>query len=678
MDIKASIIPRKDESNDINAQIKVKDEIKNLNNQISHLQFIIGKYNKTLGEYQKKYGNEIFLQIENELNNNNNPEAILLKNESESLKKYLLENIKLFVEYEAIIKDLNNQLEFLNKEITNLQVNQQKLSSENEELRKDLEKSEKDKNEYYKIILDRKKTINFQDNNIINNNNYNYNLNDDNSNLENNNFDNEKQKLIEALEANKAQNEYNENIYNEMKEKYDNFINEKENYDNIINNLTNENEFLNNENVKLKNLINEKVNKINDIENEKNEGENKINELQIENNTMKKNLNYIDLYNEMEQRKNNEIEGLQNEINSLKIDMKNLRQKNKINEEKISNLKYENTQLKSENSTYKSDCDHLTKIIEDSNIAVQNASNKENNIDNIIKRYKKRINDIILEKEKSEIKIRMQDEQIRKLSNDYSNLLKEKSDNFNILITTTKDKYDEIIQSKDDEINHLKTENLSYKMDKDKYYNDYKLIKSEYDKINNIFHNENENYMKQYEQSKKDLNIASSNYENKLNELNIKNDKLESENNSLKNELLSYISSERSRQDEINKFNQNEIFLKDQIGKLKEKVSFYTKENNNIMSEKDRQNKLYDLKIKNLKENYEMKIISLENTINFQKNQLASVEQKAFDMMKRQEGFTEKLKQEYNNTIDYYENLIANITNNTTLNDDEQSPGNDI
>lgn len=676
MDIKASIIPRKDESNDINAQIKVKDEIKNLNNQISHLQFIIGKYNKTLGEYQKKYGNEIFLQIENELNNKNNPEAILLNNESESLKKYLLENIKLFVEYEAIIKDLNNQLEFLNKEITNLQVNQQKLSSENEELRKDLEKSEKDKNEYYKIILDRKKTINFQDNNIIDNNNYN--LNDDNSNLENNNFDNEKQKLIEALEANKAQNEYNVNIYNEMKEKYDNFINEKENYDNIINNLTNENEFLNNENVKLKNLINEKVNKINDIENEKNEGENKINELQIENNTMKKNLNYIDLYNEMEQRKNNEIEGLQNEINSLKIDMKNLRQKNKINEEKISNLKYENTQLKSENSTYKSDCDHLTKIIEDSNIAVQNASNKENNIDNIIKRYKKRINDIILEKEKSEIKIRMQDEQIRKLSNDYSNLLKEKSDNFNILITTTKDKYDEIIQSKDDEINHLKTENLSYKMDKDKYYNDYKLIKSEYDKINNIFHNENENYMKQYEQSKKDLNIASSNYENKLNELNIKNDKLESENNSLKNELLSYISSERSRQDEINKFNQNEIFLKDQIGKLKEKVSFYTKENNNIMNEKDRQNKLYDLKIKNLKENYEMKIISLENTINFQKNQLASVEQKAFDMMKRQEGFTEKLKQEYNNTIDYYENLIANITNNTTLNDDEQSPGNDI
>ena len=48
-------------------------------------------------------------------------------------------------------------------------------------------------------------------------------------------------------------------------------------------------------------------------------------------------------------------------------------------------------------------------------------------------------------------------------------------------------------------------------------------------------------------------------------------------------------------------------------------------------------------------------------------------------MMKKQEGFTDKLRQEYNNTIDYYENLIANITNNTTINDENefQSPGQD-
>ena len=216
-------------------------------------------------------------------------------------------------------------------------------------------------------------------------------------------------------------------------------------------------------------------------------------------------------------------------------------------------------------------------------------------------------------------------------------------------------------------------------MEKDKYFTDYKLIKSEFDKINDTFHNENDNYMRKYEQSKNDLNIAMNNYEDKLSELTIKNDKLESENNTLKNELFGYINSEKNRQNEIIKMNQNEIYLKEQIAKLKEKILFYTKENTNIKNSKDNQNKLNELKLKNLKENYETRIISLENTINFQKNQLNNVEKKAYDMMKKQEGFTDKLRQEYNNTIDYYENLIANITNNTTINDENefQSPGQD-
>ena len=677
-DPKASVIPRKDNLNDLNVQLKANEEIRGLNNQISHLQYIIGKYNKILGEYQKKYGNELFLEMDNILNNQNNIDQILQNNESASLKKYLLENVKIFYEYEKIILDKNKQLEFLTNEMSNLQIKEQSLLSENEQLRNELEKAEKDKNDFYNAILDRKKLISFEDNdnkNELNDENVNIGLSNENEILKNDN-----KKLIETLEANKAQNEYNLNIFNEMKEKYETVMKDKNNYEDLINNLSNENQNLHNELTRLQNIINDNENNLINIDREKNEHENKANELQIENNIIKKDtVNYLDLYNEMEKRKNNEIDSLKNEINSLRIDLKNLKQKNQINEDKLSNLKFENAQLKTENSTYKSDCDYLTKIIEDSNLAVQNATNKENNINNIIKNYKRKINDITLEKEKSEIKIRMQNEQIRKLSNDYSTLLKEKSDNFDMLITTTKDKYDEILHSKDDEINHLKAEILSTKMEKDKYFNDYKLIKSEFDKINDTFHNENDNYMRKYEQSKNDLNIAMNNYEDKLSELTIKNDKLESENNTLKNELFGYIDSEKNRQNEIIKMNQNEIYLKEQIGKLKEKVLFYTKENTNIKNSKDNQNKLYELKLKNLKENYETRIISLENTINFQKNQLNNVEKKAYDMMKKQEGFTDKLRKEYNNTIDYYENLIANITNNTTVNDenDLQSPGQD-
>ena len=677
-DPKASVIPRKDNLNDLNVQLKASEEIRGLNSQISHLQYIIGKYNKILGEYQKKYGNELFLEMDNILNNQNNIDQILQNNESASLKKYLLENVKIFYEYEKIILDKNKQLEFLTNEMSNLQIKEQSLLSENEQLRNELEKAEKDKNDFYNAILDRKKLISFEDNdnkNELNDENVNIGLSNENEILKNDN-----KKLIETLEANKAQNEYNLNIFNEMKEKYETVMKDKNNYEDLINNLSNENQNLHNELTRLQNIINDNENNLINIDREKNEHENKANELQIENNIIKKDtVNYLDLYNEMEKRKNNEIDSLKNEINSLRIDLKNLKQKNQINEDKLSNLKFENAQLKTENSTYKSDCDYLTKIVEDSNLAVQNASNKENNINNIIKNYKRKINDITLEKEKSEIKIRMQNEQIRKLSNDYSTLLKEKSDNFDLLITTTKDKYDEILHSKDDEINHLKAEILSTKMEKDKYFTDYKLIKSEFDKINDTFHNENDNYMRKYEQSKNDLNIAMNNYEDKISELTIKNDKLESENNTLKNELFGYIDSEKNRQNEIIKMNQNEIYLKEQIAKLKEKILFYTKENTNIKNSKDNQNKLNELKLKNLKENYETRIISLENTINFQKNQLNNVEKKAYDMMKKQEGFTDKLRQEYNNTIDYYENLIANITNNTTINDENefQSPGQD-
>ena len=244
-DPKASVIPRKDNLNDLNAQLIAREEIKGLNNQISHLQYIIGKYNKILGEYQKKYGNELFLEIEKTLNNQNNIDQILQNNESASLKKYLLENVKIFYEYEKIILDKNKQLDFLTKEMSNLQVKEQNLLSENEQLRNELEKAEKDKNDFYNTILDRKKLISFEDNNNKNE------LNEDNVNIglnnENENLKNENMKLIETLEANKAQNEYNQNIFNEMKEKYEIFMKDKNNYEDLINNLSNENQNLHNE-----------------------------------------------------------------------------------------------------------------------------------------------------------------------------------------------------------------------------------------------------------------------------------------------------------------------------------------------------------------------------------------------------------------------------------------------
>ena len=111
----------------------------------------------------------------------------------------------------------------------------------------------------------------------------------------------------------------------------------------------------------------------------------------------------------------------------------NYKIKNKNLEEEIFSYKFENSKLKQENEGLKFDRDHLTKILEDSNIAVQNASEKEKYFDNMIKTYKKKNNEINLEKEKLNQKILMKENQLNKINVDFSNLLKEKINNYETL-----------------------------------------------------------------------------------------------------------------------------------------------------------------------------------------------------------------------------------------------------
>ena len=87
----------------------------------------------------------------------------------------------------------------------------------------------------------------------------------------------------------------------------------------------------------------------------------------------------------------------------------------------------------------------------------------------------------------------------------------------------------------------------------------------------------------------------------------------------------------------------------------------YTKDNERLRSEIELQNDLYQSKIGNVKEEYDLKIIRLENVINHQKEQLNLIEGRTYDMLKKQERLTEKFKKEYFNTIEFYEAKLAEI-----------------
>ena len=145
-------------------------------------------------------------------------------------------------------------------------------------------------------------------------------------------------------------------------------------------------------------------------------------------------VEHVAIFDEAQKRKAAEINSLTNTNSELKNTIKDLKSKNSIQKDKISSLKFELAQLKQENSTLKFDRDHLTKILEDSNNAIQSASVKEKNVDEIVKNYKKKYDESTLETLKLNQKIKMLENQINKYSNECANLVKERGQNYENLL----------------------------------------------------------------------------------------------------------------------------------------------------------------------------------------------------------------------------------------------------
>ena len=643
-----STIPRENNKDNFNMFFQNNNQIAQLNQEINRLNLIISKYELILGEYQEKYGNTLFLESEQKILSSN----VLNNFDNISLKKNLLENLSLFKEYEFKLLEKDNQMEFYKNEVSHLNIDIEKLIEENKQLKNQQKYLQKQNDDIMKQLLERTKTKNIFTNNNLENTNEN--------NTINRGFmrtfgGNNIQKNTENIPQNTEINI----MYNTMKEKYDTLIKDKNDYEDIINKFKNENDTLKSQLLSFQSKLRQQLEEISKLENENNANKSNIDRLEIDNKMLKnQNNDYKDSYNDLEQRKNKETESLLNEIKDLKMNFEKLKKENDLKEEKISSLISEKTDLNRENDSLKFDRDHLTKIIEDTNIVAQSATEKEKNIDNIIKDYKKKNDDMNLEKEKLNVKLRMKENQITKLTNEYSNLLKDKMNSYENLNNITKNKYEDIIRNKEDEIRQLNAKNLSYKIEKDKYFNDYSIIKKEFDKINQNFHIENDAYIKKYEEAQKNLNNIANEYEGKITQLKIDNDKLESDNKTLKNELQIYITNEKNRQEHISRANKNENELKEEINKLKQEKIFYTKENSSNIQEKERLIAFYETKINKMKEEYDNKIIYLENTSNWQKKQLSLVEGKAYDMVKKQQVLTEKYKKELYNTINHYEGII--------------------
>ena len=196
-------------------------------------------------------------------------------------------------------------------------------------------------------------------------------------------------------------------------------------------------------------------------------------------------------------------------------------------------------------------------------------------------------------------------------------------------------------------------------MERDKYQSEYTILKKEYEKLTSIFSEENDKCIRRFEENEKNSFKQINLLQDKYNEILRRYDMLENEKNNIEFELKEFRSQDSSRDKLIYKFNKNE----------------------NLERELERNKAMNETKSKQLIEKYEMKILVLENSLKYQQDQYNSSEDKAFEVLKKQEAITNKIREEYIKTVTYYENEVEYVKKENRalkkqfeIEDDENEP----
>lgn len=357
--------------------------------------------------------------------------------------------------------------------------------------------------------------------------------------------------------------------------------------------------------------------------------------LEHENNLLNQQLqNFKVIYEELEKRKNNEIDNLTESITKLRQDnemLKNLKNENQI---QIQDLLFETTSLKQELDMVKVDRDKLTKIIEDAEMAVKTIEEKEKTFETTVRSYQQQIKDIKLEKEKINVKLNLQLDLLAKNQKDYNSSMNLKNEQFNKAITDLKEKYENIIQDKLEDINISKSECISMKIERDKYFTEHKILQNEIDKMIETFKEENQKNMELLKETEEKNNRIQIRFQEKIKMLTEHNEQLEKENQLLNEKINNLEEEESKRKDLYGRLSRNESETHVEIAKIQKKAEDLEDENFEL---KKKLNRL-EIRYKELEEISLIRINSLQNTLK-DRNQLGlDVKLKAYDLLNEQQG----------------------------------------
>ena len=450
--------------------------------------------------------------------------------------------------------------------------------------------------------------------------------------------------LVSMIENANFERDKAKNDYDQLRVKYESL---KKSYNNL-NSTFAQTRTLSLESINIKNLAEKKLkeNYTLLLESEKKYSSvaNKVDRLEHENALLNSQLEHFQLiYEEMENRKNAEVKCLEGNLTNLKMKYENIKKENDESKNKISDLNLKIKQLQTEKDLIKNDNDHLTKIIENSNLTVQTAEEKSKQMDSIVKGYQKQINESNLEKEKLGMKINMQVDQMNKMNDDINRILNEKNEQFDNALTEVKNKYETILSDKNEEMNLLKGDYITMKIERDKYVTEYNILKNEIEKMSSTFREENEKNMKRNKENEDNTMRIQNHFQDKIRLITERNDFLEKENQTLTKQLNELKEQEKKRNDLYGRLTKNESELNEEIAKMKNTAANYEKENLEL---KKKINKL-EIKYKELEDSSMIRIKALGSTLNNRNDIYNNIEKKVYEIMIEQEGITTKMKNEY-------------------------------
>ena len=496
----------------VNKSISFKDQEKNANKTLTIKLNNLIKENSILKKNIEslKYSNPVSLSDFNYRN-------------SQQKNGYLIANQPLEKEVELLRKQLSDEMN-KNKELLNKSISMKnKYNSE-------ISQISKRNTELSKLLLNKQNALFKLEKDNLDKNKELANLKLSLNNLkQNSNIDQEKQKVIDSYKKNNSKGDINNNIIIENNKK------EIEQLKNLNNTLQDKIKYYQTQIKNIKNELYEKIQENIELKNNtdkqmrdmKNDYENTIKELEEKNKELESNLGDCQNFNN---NLNQQIDSLNQQIVAKDIKILELNYQNEQTQNKCSSLEEQNKKISEELNTKKTDDNkineenqqisilkeeleqqkilsndlnnELSKIKNDKQILTKKISNYENEILNnnknndINEEIKKKLNQEIenLKKENSSLKLNNE-----KLSNQLTDILSgnKKLDNIN-----------------NEEKEQLKNQIFNMKTDKEKYDNEIKVLKRENEKMKDQIYRLSKSLPEEYNELQQQYNDLENKYKN--------------------------------------------------------------------------------------------------------------------------------------------------------------------